>query len=465
MAEAETSAAKRLDGWKSIASYFNRDRTTVMRWARERDLPVRRIPGGKSGSVFAFDNELAAWALRHDDLSTLASDQGLRGSEAFESTPRVALTLARPSRARLVTIGLMVGALLILGGWTWSRTGMETLVDRPTSSQMLPDDAELARDYVSARDHWAKRTPADLSRAIQLYQSVIERDPGFAPAHSGLAEAWLLICEYGEVAETAAYRQALQHAERAVRLDPSLPSAHRALGFIDYWWSSDTSAALKRFDQALRLDERDGLTHFWYANILADLGNDRDAQRAYDRARILSPGSRVIEIEQACSHWQAGRDEIAFKQLTVLARQAPEDATVQNCLAWLHISRGDVPSFAEAFRRRAQIRGEPQLMRLSAEMDTALRRSSSDAIGVLVTEGRREIASGTRKLRQVPAFYASAMGDRATLVELLEEANGQRERWYSVPITRRIAARWQGDVEVRALLATLTPRLPTRQKI
>ncbi|MDQ1155904.1 hypothetical protein QE385_000231 [Sphingomonas sp. SORGH_AS 950] len=58
---------KRLDGWKSIAAYFNRDRTTVMRWARERDLPVRRMPGGKQGSVLCFEQELAAWALHQDD--------------------------------------------------------------------------------------------------------------------------------------------------------------------------------------------------------------------------------------------------------------------------------------------------------------------------------------------------------------------------------------------------------------
>lgn len=461
MAEAGSSAAKRLDGWKSIAHYFNRDRTTVMRWARDRDLPVRRIPGGKSGSVFAFDNELAAWALRHGDLSTPVPQTDATVAPHQSVPPVTRLRLSQTPK-RQVVIVLVALALLAVGSWAWSQGGRTRAP--PSTSRMVPRDPDIARDYVLARDHWAKRTAADLSQAIHLYQSVIRRDPGFAPAHAGLAEAWLLICEYGGVAETAAYRRALQHAQQALRLDPSLASAHRALGFIDYWWSSDTSAALKRFSDALDLDERDALTHFWYANILADLGYDRDAQGAYDRARILSPGSRVIEIEQACSHWQAGRDGLALTQLSQLAVQSPEDATIQNCLAWLHVSRGDFAQFAAAFRRRAQIRGEAQLTRLSVAVDAALLSDPRAAVGVLVAEGRREIESGARKLRQTPAFYASVMGDRKVLLELLIEANEQREQWFSAPLTRRIAARWRGDAEVQRLLATLIPLRPAPEK-
>ena len=42
-----------------------------MRWARERSLPVHRLPGGKQGSVFAYEHELKAWAgqLEQSDLA------------------------------------------------------------------------------------------------------------------------------------------------------------------------------------------------------------------------------------------------------------------------------------------------------------------------------------------------------------------------------------------------------------
>ena len=54
--------AKRIEGWKCIAGYLGRDRSTVIRWARERGLPVHALPGGKSRSVYALQHELDAWA-------------------------------------------------------------------------------------------------------------------------------------------------------------------------------------------------------------------------------------------------------------------------------------------------------------------------------------------------------------------------------------------------------------------
>jgi hypothetical protein len=55
------SPAERLDGWKSIAAYLKRDRTTVIRWTRERGLPVHRLPGGRTGTVYALKHELDRW--------------------------------------------------------------------------------------------------------------------------------------------------------------------------------------------------------------------------------------------------------------------------------------------------------------------------------------------------------------------------------------------------------------------
>lgn len=468
MDPADLAAAKRLDGWKSIAGYFNRDRTTVMRWARDRSLPVRRMPGGKQGSVFALEHELAAWALQQGDLGSepvaeAAVESGV-APEAAETAPLVpadepapeATVAAAPrARWRWWALGAVLVALLVAAAWFWAARNDGAAGQG--ASIAMPADPAVARDFVAARDAWARRTPDDLKTSIRLYGEVIRRDPRFAPAHAGLAEAWLIMREYGETDEATAYRRARRHAEIAYRLDPELPSAHRALGFIDYWWASRTPQALARFRQAIALDGRDAQTHFWYANVLADIGEDAEAQREYDRARLLSPGSRVIEVEQACSHWQAGRDALALEQLTALAARAPDDATIHNCLAWAHISRGDIAGYARALAVRARLRGEPHLLRVSAALNEAVARDPKTAVRVLVAEGRREIATGARHLRETPAFYASAMGDRESFVRLLTEANDLGERWYSAPLTRRMAAKWRGDAQVQRLLAKVVP--------
>ncbi len=52
----------RLDSWKEIATYLNRDVTTVQRWERREGMPVHRHQHDRMGSVYAFRADLDAWA-------------------------------------------------------------------------------------------------------------------------------------------------------------------------------------------------------------------------------------------------------------------------------------------------------------------------------------------------------------------------------------------------------------------
>jgi Tol biopolymer transport system component len=57
----ESPVRGRLDSWKEIAAYLNRDVRTVIRWEQEKALPVHRVPGGKRQAVFAYKDEIEAW--------------------------------------------------------------------------------------------------------------------------------------------------------------------------------------------------------------------------------------------------------------------------------------------------------------------------------------------------------------------------------------------------------------------
>ena len=57
----ERPPEKRLDSWKEIAAYLNRDVTTVQRWEKREGMPVHRHAHEKRGSVYALTNELDAW--------------------------------------------------------------------------------------------------------------------------------------------------------------------------------------------------------------------------------------------------------------------------------------------------------------------------------------------------------------------------------------------------------------------
>ena len=94
------SKERRLDSWKEIARYLDRDVRSVQRWERERGLPIHRMPGQK-GTVFAYESELDSWlhSRRHE---TAAADP-------------LSVRLAEPrSRSRwLIAVGLIAAIFLV----------------------------------------------------------------------------------------------------------------------------------------------------------------------------------------------------------------------------------------------------------------------------------------------------------------------------------------------------------------
>lgn len=58
---SERQPERRLDSWKEIAAYLDRDITTVQRWEKREGMPVHRHLHDKGGSVYAVPGELEAW--------------------------------------------------------------------------------------------------------------------------------------------------------------------------------------------------------------------------------------------------------------------------------------------------------------------------------------------------------------------------------------------------------------------
>ena len=441
----------RLNGWKAIAGYFGRDRTTVMRWASDRDMPIHRLPGGKQSSVFALEEELEEWARSQfveAEMDDATSEQSNIAVNGFARRYSRWIWLA-------VIISAGTGAIFLFPNFS-AKLQSQIAIENAA----IPSDPYIAADYITARDLWARRTAKDLDQSIILYKDVIRRDPKFAPAYAGLADAWLIYREYGDMTEAEAYGNASKAADTALKLDPNLASAHRAKGFIAYWWRYDVKAALAAFRRALSIHPNDGLTHFWYANILSDLGQHKAAQTEYSQAKLLMPGTPAIEVEQACAMWQAGDDGAAVVVLTLLKEKFPKDATVRNCLAWAHISQGDIAGYAGELRVMAAMRKEPMMMKLSNEVDRAIAKDPKTAHLVMIADARREFSSGERHTRMTPAFYASSMGDRQSLLALLNEAVNLGEQWQSVNLMDRIKMRWKGDAEISTRLAKVRAPSP-----
>ena len=91
---------RKLDSWKDIAAFFERDLRTVIRWEKELGLPVHRYPGKTKGRVYALVGELQAWA-----------DEPRRSAAEVATASNVATSvLDEPITNTAVIEGLSAGA-------------------------------------------------------------------------------------------------------------------------------------------------------------------------------------------------------------------------------------------------------------------------------------------------------------------------------------------------------------------
>jgi hypothetical protein len=89
-----------IQGWKSIAAYFDRGIRTVQGWERELGLPVHRL----QKRVLAYPHELEEWRRRHE-VSVLPEAEDVEEAPAKPRRPRISAIAAVLVLVALVAIG------------------------------------------------------------------------------------------------------------------------------------------------------------------------------------------------------------------------------------------------------------------------------------------------------------------------------------------------------------------------
>ncbi|MEH3160182.1 MAG: hypothetical protein PGN08_15425 [Sphingomonas taxi] len=347
----------------------------------------------------------------------------------------------------------MAAATLLLGGTA-------IIVDHWPRPAATLDAAAQAR-YVAARDDVAMRAAPRLRAAIGTLSALVRDHPRNGGVQASLAEAWLLAREFGSAPDTLAFSHAQAAAAAARSVDPDSAVADRVDGVIAYWHDGDPSRAGQLFRRAIGHAPNDALAHLWYANILADNGEDAAAAREFEAARMLAPGAPWLLADYGWGLWAAGRTAESEALLQTLAAHYPDLASVQDCLSVTALARGDLPGYARHLAARAQARAEGELDAYSDALGRTLANDQRAGHGFAATHAvmlSRAVAftqNTERPDHSWPAFVAAMIGDRPALLAMLDEARARGEHWGAAGFVRRIRARFAGDTRVIKALDSL----------
>ena len=214
-----------------------------------------------------------------------------------------------------------------------------------------PDvDPVAYRDYLRARYQLNKRTATACLAARDLFERAIERQPDFAPAHAGLADAYLLAGAFGWLPPGDVFPKATQSARRALSFDDTLAEPHATLAYL--LTSGDWPAAEREYLRAIELNPNYATARQWYA--LSTMAEDPNtAVTQIERALALDPLSEIIGSDAAVVYATVGRTDDAVEQLRRVIRIHPAFAEAHRQLAELLERSGRFPEALAAFEAGA----------------------------------------------------------------------------------------------------------------
>jgi serine/threonine-protein kinase len=155
-------------------------------------------------------------------------------------------------------------------------------------------DLEAYQLYLRGREAAYLRSPATLRRAIEYFRQALARDPNYARAHTGLAEAYIGLGVYQYIPTIEADREARAALEAAERLQPDLALVHVLWGQLKLYLRPDWHEAGPRLDRALAIDPNEPLAHAYVAFLNGMLGNLEASKAAATRAVAADPLSLFI---------------------------------------------------------------------------------------------------------------------------------------------------------------------------
>ncbi|MGH8221492.1 MAG: tetratricopeptide repeat protein [Woeseiaceae bacterium] len=225
---------------------------------------------------------------------------------------------------------------------------LDTLVASRTPINRATTSREAYDLYLLGRYHWHRRSEQAIRTAIDYFQQAVARDPGYALAYSGLADAYSVLPDYSrsDIAEVA--EPALNAARTAVQLAPDLAEGHGSIGLV-HMQLGDFAAAEAAFQRAATLNPNYAMAHVWQGRALLLRGKITAAHRHHERALQLDPLAPVVNLNVGIDLTWMGLYDRAVERFERAVELSPDMANAYFGAAVAHHHAGELAEAADWF--------------------------------------------------------------------------------------------------------------------
>ena len=253
--------------------------------------------------------------------------------------------------------------------------------ERARLTAARPIAPEVYESYLKGRSILDKSySRSGLEESIGYFEEATKRDPTFAPAYVGLANAYdKLGTIFIGTPPSEVRPKVVNAARKALDLDPGLAEAHVLLGDVyqEQWRWSDAQA---EYQKALDLKPNDAAAHLGFAHWLLCQGRTQEALTWTERGRELDPiavsgtslgetlffahryDEAIHELRSALAVQGDSASALWYLGFSLIAKGQPEDAipVLEKAVSITNRSPGVIGvlirAYAHAGRRKDALR-------------------------------------------------------------------------------------------------------------
>ena len=343
-----------------------------------------------------------------------------------------------------------------------AKTIAETLQARLTGSEKTAiskkptENPEAHELYLKGRFFWNKRTADDLRKSIDYFNQAIEKDPNYAQAYAGLAQAWKLLPAFNGGAPKDCFPQAEAAAKKALALDDTSSSAHAALASLKGLNGFDYPGAISEYERALQLNPNDATAHQWFGNdTLANVGQNERELTELKRAVELDPLSLVINSNLGWAYIHLGRLDEAIAQLRKTVEMDGAFYYARYSLGLALELKGDIPGAIAEYQKAIAISEDPVPLGMLGRLYAAQgRKDEAQKILQQLRQRREQHYTAAYSL----ALVYLGMGDHNEALNWLEKGYQERDGFNIGPIrVDPLLTPLRGDPRFEALAEKIVP--------
>jgi TolB-like protein len=288
------------------------------------------------------------------------------------------------------------------------------------------EDLEAYDAYLKGRYHLVTWTLESQTKAKQFFETAIARDPEFALAYDGLAEAYWWIGFLGLQRPKDAFSAGVFHALRALEINHTLAPTHALLGMfrkeLDYNWTE----VQREMAVALRLDPTSPLVHFRNGlSGLMPLGRIDESIAEIECALESDPLSLSLHMWLGFDFYLRRDYKRALEQTQLLIKLDPAYFLGHHVRGEILCEQGSYGEAISAFRKAAELSGNAPLV--LGWLGMTLARSGDCTAARNVLAGLHAAATQTYILSTSFAWIHLGLGEIEQAFTWMERAIEERD--------------------------------------